>query len=882
MHGGRRTGLKILLGALAASAVAACSVAGILAGAASATTARLRVGSTTPLPYGALVTGRMVASSPVRVTVALEPQDPSALGALATAVSTPGSSQYGRFLTVPQFARRFGATPAHVAAVQAALRDEGLSVGSVGPNHLTIPVTGSAIQVERAFSVSLERVRAPSGRIAYANEQAPTLPANIAGYVQGVVGLDSVTPPQPAGLSKPELGERLSSMARSPRVSPRLSPRVATGGPQPCSAASLLAQAQASASGLTADQVATAYQFGNLYGGGDFGQGQTVAVLEIDPTQASDVSSYQGCYGTGAAVNFVNVDGGPGAYTQGSSDDGEPSLDIEQIIGLAPKASVLVYQGSPNDASVLVDLLSAAVSQDQAKVISSSLGVCEALAGASAMSSENTLLQEAATQGQSFFDSSGDSGSNMCFQNTSGQNTSLSVIDPGAQPFATGVGGTTLYTTSPAGCSAGCYYVPGVSPVEGVWNDGYDGSRASGTGGGISSQWKMPSYQSGAPASLGVLNANSSAAPCAGGSTDCRELPDVSANADPDTGYVVFSNGGWTVTGGTSAAAPLWGAFTALVNADSACRGLTVGFANPALYQLGGSSYASDFNDVKSASPFTHEANNDALYQYSIGGNPSDLFPVTSGYDMATGLGSPIVPALASSLCGLRAPVYAVAVTSPGAQHGVVGHAIALQVHGSDSGPGVTLSYSTTGLPAGLSISPAGLISGTPTTAGSSVVTVSASDAFANHASAQFLWTVIKPGPPTVSHKSLRGLSSRKPKLSFKIAAGRNAAALKELVISLPRGLSFSRSSKSLGKGIGVSSGGRKARFKPSVSRGKLVITLRSPVTSATVTVGPPAITVTSATASKVRRKKLKRLKVGVEVVDAALTVTQLPLTMNV
>ncbi len=465
----------------------------------------------------------------------------------------------------------------------------------------------------------------------------------------------------------------------------------------------------------------------------------------------------------------------------------------------------------------------------------------------------------------------------MCFQ-ADQSNTSLSVIDPGAQPFATGVGGTTLYSTSGSGCGGEpppCFYTPGNPAIEGVWNDGIVNNRASGTGGGISSQWTMPSYQSGSPTSLNVINSNSSASPCAG-KTFCREVPDVSADADPVTGYAVFSNGNWTVTGGTSAAAPLWGAFAAMVNASATCRGLSIGFANPALYQIAGSSYLSNFNDVTQPSPVTGAANNDA-----IGAN-NGLYPVGAGYDMATGLGSMIAPALASSLCSLRAPVYTVAVTNPGTQQAVVGRAVSVPIHATDSGA-ATLSYSASGLPAGLSINPAnGVISGTPTAVGTSTVTVAAADQFTNAGNTQFSWTVIRPGPPLASSSSLGGVPGGKPRLSFTVTAGSNAPALSTLVVSLPGGLSFSHSSKSLKKGVVVRSGGRKVPFRVGVSHGRLVITLRTPAGRATVTIAPPALVETKAFASKVRRGKVKRVTVRVTAVDASLTATALSLKLRV
>ncbi len=844
----------------------ACGAIGFSAAAATASAPRTRVGSTAPLPRDARVTGTAAAATTaLHMTVALKPQNPAGLAAFATAVSTPGSSGFRDYLTVARFAQRFGSPPAHIAAVQSALRAQGLSVGSVTANHLTIPVTGTASQVQRAFSVSLSQVKLPGGRIAYTNRQAPALPSSIAPYVQGVVGLSNVTPDQPAGLSR---GGRASSSSQLSLPAAR--PRVPTGGPQPCSSA----QALQPMGGLTADEVATAYQFSSLYGGGDLGAGQTVALFEQQPYNPTDVATYQACYGTSAAIlPNVDVDGGPGPYvppSAGGSGDGESALDIEQVIGLAPKANILVYQGPQTST---VDILSAIVSQDRAKVISSSYGVCEALTGGATINAENTLLQEAAAQGQSFFISSGDSGSNMCFQ-ADQSNASLSVIDPGGQPFATGVGGTTLYG---GGTS---FFTPGGPVVQGVWNDGFPNSRASGTGGGISNFFTMPSYQSSAPPALGVANPNSSAQPC-GGAGLCREVPDVSADADPETGYPVFSDGAWGITGGTSASAPLWAAFTALANASPTCRGLPIGFANPSLYRIAGASYLNNFADISGASPVSGQASNDALFQFTNPANPNDLYPVTGGYDMATGLGSMIAPQLAASLCGIRAPVLTVTVANPGNQKTPLHTRVTLPVRASDSGS-AALSYSASGLPAGLSINAStGVIGGIPTVARTSTVTVAASDGFINSGSTRFTWTII--GLPASSHASLGGLAQGRAKLAFTIGAGTNAPALKTLVLSLPSGLSFAKSSRSLSKGIGIKgSNGRKVKFKLSLKRGKLTITLGSAAKKASVAISAPTIGVSSSLAARVRRGKIKQLSIAVKAVDTSHKTTGLTLKLKV
>ena len=870
---------KIIFGVVSALSLLVLGVTG-----ATAATPLVKVGSTPKIPSGARTVGALNATKTLHLTIALQPQDPSGLQALATSVSTPGSPDFRQYLTVPEFAQRFGAPPLAINAVRSALSAQGMNVGTATANDLTLPVTGTAAQVEKAFSTSISQVKLSNGRTAYANTVAPALQPSIANYVQGVIGLDDVSPDQPAGLATQKPGTA-GGLSRSNAVSPHV---LTNGGPQPSCTGATDLQAQ---HGLTADEVATAYQFSGLYGAGDFGQGQTIALFEQQPYSTTDVATYQACYGTTVPVTNVNVSGGPAA----DPADNESALDIEQVIGLAPKASILVYQG-PNTATVAI--IEAIVSQDQAKVISSSYGECEALTGAATINAENTALQEAATQGQSFYISSGDSGSSMCYQATLNQtnpNTSLSVIDPGGQPFATGVGGTNVYSNSgPSGSTCPCYYQPGEPLTEGVWNSGTstgnDGFvHASGSGGGISSFFTMPSYQLSAPVSLGVTNPHSSATPC-GGSTFCREVPDVSADADPNTGYAIYSAqpgaaAAWGVSGGTSAAAPLWAAFTALANSSSTCRGLPIGFANPSLYQIAGSSYNNNFNDVTQASPFSGAANNDAL------GDNNGLYPVATGYDMATGLGSMNGPTLASSLCSLRAPVYSVAVTSPGAQTTTVGTAVSVPVPATDSG-GAVLSYSAANLPAGLAISAStGVISGTPTTAQATNVTVTASDQFTNSGSTPFTWTIVNPPPPppppppvgkpTTKSVKLSGLGKRKPKLTFTIGAGSNAPALKSVSVSLPSGFSFAKKTKSLDKGIAVRAGGKKVKFAVHVSNGVLTITFKSSVRSASLTLVRPAISVSGGEASKIRKHKIKKLTVNLRATDTSNHTIKFPIALK-
>jgi subtilase family serine protease len=110
-----------------------------------------------------------------------------------------------------------------------------------------------------------------------------------------------------------------------------------TAGPTPCTAASGIAKYYGS---YTADQLASYYGFDPLYSLGDFGQGVSVALVEFEPDLSSDIAAYQACYGTNATVNYIDVDGGAGS----GAGSGEAALDIEDVIGLAPEATIDVQE----------------------------------------------------------------------------------------------------------------------------------------------------------------------------------------------------------------------------------------------------------------------------------------------------------------------------------------------------------------------------------------------------------------------------------------------------------------------------------------------------------------------------------------------------------
>jgi subtilase family serine protease len=822
----------------------ACALALVVLGpAAAARAATVRVGPAPAVPAGGRFVGMVPATTGLHVTVALRPRDPAALAAYARAVSTPGSPSYRRYLTPAQFARRFGATPAQISAVRRSLRAHGLTPGALSRGALSISVAASARRLERAFSVSLTRMALRNGRIAIRASAAAAVPTSLAGAVQSVVGLNTAAAPRPL-LVRGQLRSRgrgaEGSLARG---------HVATGGPQPCAAASAAAPGQQA---YTADQIASAYGFSGLYGAGNNGAGVTVAVYELEPDDPTDIAAYQSCYGTHATVSSVLVDHGAGI----GPGSGEAALDIENLIGLAPNVNVLVYQG-PNSNSGSpgagpYDTFSAIVNQNRARVVTISWGQCEQALGPTDAAAENTLFEQATIQGQSILAASGDSGAEDCDTGGVPPQTQAAVDDPSSQPFVTGVGGTTLSALGPR-------------PTERVWNSG--GTILSGTlqpgasGGGISALWAMPSPQLNSTAGLGVRTAQAAGSACGHPGGFCREVPDVAADGDPATGYLIYWNGkrevtgepaGWQGIGGTSGAAPLWAALLVLTDGSRACSGAPVGYANPALYEAAGSAYGASFNDVTTG-------NNDFT------GTNGGRYGAAPGYDPVTGLGTPNAATLAAALCANT-----IKLANPRALRATVHQRVSLRLRATATS-GAALTYAASGLPPGLRIDGVtGRVTGRPTRAGRYTVRISAHDSQSQTAGTSFVWTV--GGLPAISRLSLRQTAAG-PHLAFTVTAGKNAPDLRTLEITVPHVLIVAA-----GTGVTVTSTARapaRLRFSDRASRAAvLTIRLRRTARSVRIALDAPSL---RARGGRVANSSFgRRQAVSVGVTDAAARRTRL------
>ena len=548
------------------------------------------------IPAGSRELGAVARSTTVHATVALAPRDAAGLAAYSEGVATPGSPLYHHYLSVGEFVSRFAPTAAQVAAVRASLVRNGLAPGAISANGLTLPMTARAGTVETAFSTSLHRFALPNGQTGLANTDRLSIDPSVAGLVQGIVGLNTLAPTAPR-ITVAHAKQRVRHAAAS-----------AADG-QGCSAARTQAASQA---GYTTSQIAARYHLDDLYAAGIQGSGVTVAVYELEPFSSSDVAAFRSCFHARSSVTAVSVDGGAGR----GPGSGEAAMDIEDVVGLAPRANIRVYEG-PATGSGAYDTYARIVSDNVAKVVTTSWGLCEADQSSGTAAAESTLFQEAATQGQTILASTGDLGSNDC------SDQRRSVDDPASQPWVTAVGASSIQPTG-----------------ETVWNNGYGA-----TGGGVSTVWARPAYQ------VAAAQAESSVS-CGAAGTTCREVPDVAVNGDPNTGYAIFYDGHWNTMGGTSISAPTWAALTALADSSPACARHPVGFVNPALYKLATTAYGANFGDV------TNGANG---YDHVAG------FAAGPGYDMASGLGTPNARSIVPALCG-GAPIPAASATAAAAK----------------------------------------------------------------------------------------------------------------------------------------------------------------------------------------------------------------------
>ncbi len=460
----------------------------------------------------------------------------------------------GKHLTRAQFKTAHGAHPDAVKAVTAFAKAYNLTARSEFARR-TIYLTGSVADMQKAFDVKLHE-HTIDGTAYRVRQGEICLPQSLLPHVHAVLGLDN-----------------------RPQAKPHF--RVYNAEKHG------VAKPDAVSASFTPPQIAQLYSFpANAKA-----TGQTIALIELGGGyRAADIKAYFKTLGiTAPTITAVSVDKGKNSPSTADGADGEVMLDIEVAASVAPGAKIAVYF-APNTDQGFMDAITQAAHDTKNKptVISISWGGPESTWTAQSMAAMDAACQAAAALGITVTVAAGDSGS------TDGVTGNANHVDfPASSPNVLACGGTKL-TASGASITS-----------EVVWNETAGNEGA--TGGGISSVFPQPSYQSGIPATA-----------------KGRGVPDVAGDADPTTGYTIRVDGQTMVIGGTSAVAPLWAGLIALSNAQNKNA---AGLPQAKLYTAAGQKA---FHDITSG-------NNGA---YSAG----------PGWDACTGLGTPIGASVAALL----------------------------------------------------------------------------------------------------------------------------------------------------------------------------------------------------------------------------------------
>lgn len=554
--------------------------------------------------------GSVAPGSAIGFEVQLKLSDAQGAQAFAKAVSTPGSSSYGKYLTAAQWEQRFSPTAGQVAEVSAFLRQSGFDVHGVSADRMAITASGTAAQIEYVFGTSLayHRVQGVKLRLAVSDL---SVPAGLAGIVAGVTGIsqelarpDNTTDGPPGTPAPPSFAPPTGFRAAPPcgayydQKLDTVLPPYGNGYPSP---------APWAVCGYAPPQFRSAY---NLTGATD-GTGVTVAITDAfaAPTLKADAQKYASINDPShPLLNSQFSEILPSKFTDGDLCGGngwygEQTLDVEAVHSTAPGAHIL-YVGAQNCEGTLFDAIRTVVDHHLASVITNSWGDTggDVLDDASVKANVDNLLIMAAGEGISVMFSSGDGGDDFV-------DFGEAVADyPPSSPWATAVGGTTLQLGSNGqrigefGWSTARSFLCNESEVaaggceasqRGTWlpiDLGLDG----GSGGQTSFVYPQPFYQAGVvPSSLSTRYGS------AVGPQPMRVEPDISMEADPATGMLVgetqtFPNGVYYDQyriGGTSVASPL---FAGVIARADQLAGHALGFLNPELYSLYGNSSALD------------------------------------------------------------------------------------------------------------------------------------------------------------------------------------------------------------------------------------------------------------------------------------------------
>ncbi|MCX5557148.1 protease pro-enzyme activation domain-containing protein [Streptomyces sp. NBC_00038] len=578
--------------------------------------------------------GATADGSQVSARVYLAGRDASGLAAYAKAVSDPESASYGSYLSATQAQNRFGATEAQVAAVTSWLKSAGLKV--TGSTQHYVSVTGDVADAEKAFDTQLHNY-AKGTKTYRAPSKTASAPAALDGAVLTVTGLDNA----------PHKATHSDTLPPPDAVFNNAGPFSSYYG---SNIASTLPDAYGTkipyaVQGYTGKQLRAAYGAGT-----STGKGVRVAITDAyaSPTIAYDAATYAKKHGDAAYSSGQLRQVLPSHYTKTEECGaagwyGEETLDVEAVHAVAPGASITYVGAASCYDDDLLDSLNKIVDGHLADIVSNSWGDIEANETPDIAAAYDQVFQFGAVEGIGFYFSSGDNGDEVA-------NTGTKQVDtPANSAWVTAVGGTSLAVGKgdKYQFETGWGTERAVLSADGKsWTD-FPGAFTSGAGGGTSKTVSQPFYQKGVvPDSLAKAN----------GTAAMRTVPDISAVADPNTGFKV----GQTQTqpdgsqayseyriGGTSLAAPVIAGVQAL--AQQARGGKSIGFANPAIYAKYGSKAYHDVTDNPTGAGLAvarvdfvngYDATDGLTTSVRSLGKDSSLHAV-KGYDDVTGVGTP-------------------------------------------------------------------------------------------------------------------------------------------------------------------------------------------------------------------------------------------------
>jgi subtilase family serine protease len=597
---------------------------------------RLR-GTTHPLATAANDRGRVageLAMDRMLLAIKSSPEQETALEQLLAEQQDPFSPGYHEWLTPRQFGERFGASQQELDVIANWLQDHGFRVNSVAEGRRTIEFSGTARQVEEAFETEIHHYEV-NGQRHVANATDIAIPEALEPVVGGIVSLHDF-PMHP-------LYHRVGA------------------GPGALSPAFNYSGGHA----IGPYDFATIYNVAALWNLNYDGTGQTIAIAGHTNIKLIDVTGFRTYFGLPANNPQIIVNGAdPGIIS--ADEETEADLDVEWSGAVAKGATVKFVVSKSTNSTDGLDLSNQyIVNHNLASVMSLSFGACEADLG-SENQFYNSLWSQAAAQGISVFVAAGDTGSAGCdvpvSYNSKGANITqpasggLAVNGLASTPYNVAVGGTEFSDASgsywnsamDAHHASAKSYIPEV-----VWQESsYTTAGASGNnlyagGGGVSSLYSTPAWQTG--------NGVPAGDPGAAGQQHHRYLPDVSLSAAGHDGYIVEQEGGLYLVGGTSVSSPSLAGIMAVINQYT---GTHNGNPNLRLYPLAAQA-PSVFHDVTSGTNAVPCAGGSpecsaAAPRTNIG--HMNGYSAGAGYDLATGWGSVDAYNLASHWSNVTTP----------------------------------------------------------------------------------------------------------------------------------------------------------------------------------------------------------------------------------